>query len=224
MFLQNLIVVISPLIFAVIAWYFLKSKKQLQEEEKLEISRIRLHDQKIAEEELWIKNELEENRLHGEMIVKLSEKIAQDLIIELKTALGAKGESLESVVPTGENFETNLTEVSAKIKSSYLSKIVEIMAGLKSFEYQKAHNIVSFQNDEIDKTEQSLKEIRAEELKSLRERMDRYKSDEIKLFEQKVKAVLDAAVKDVLGEALTTSEQEELIIKALEKAKENNAL
>jgi hypothetical protein len=224
MFLQTFIVVLSPLLFAGIAWYFIKSRKQLEEEEKLEMQRMQLHDKEIAQDEAMIDKTLEDSKIRGEMIVKLSEKIAQDLILELERILDAKKDSFKTVVPDDEKFELQLTSIFTSIKSQYLERVMQIMKGLKDFEHLKAHNVVAFAEAQYDKTEKSLMQVREEELNALKDKMDRYKSEEINLFNQKVKAVLDAAVKDVLGHALSSTEQEELIIKALENARKNNAL
>jgi hypothetical protein len=66
--------------------------------------------------------------------------------------------------------------------------------------------------------------MRVEELKRLRDRIERYKEEELSLFDKKVREVVDEAAIEVLGHQLTNQEHGELIAKALEKAREANRI
>lgn len=222
--LEIIILVMSPILFGGITWYFLKSRNELHEKERLEMARVMMHNQKIAQEEVKIKNMLEESRLRGQTIIKLSEKLAQELILELETALGIKRDKFTTIIPQGDSFEAKLQSMSGALKSEYVKRILEIVNNLGNYEQSKAHVIDEFGENQLVKNAESMQKIRSDELVSLQSKLNRYKQEEMALFNRKVEAVVNEAAKEVLGTVLSLEEHERMVIKALEKAKANNAL
>lgn len=224
MYLEILIIVISPLLFAGVAWFFMKSREELDAKERLEMSRVQMYNQRISQDEVKIKNMLEDSRLRGQNIIKLSEKIAQELIFELENALKIDHEKLVSVVPQGESFELKLQAMSGILKSEYVKKILKIVEDLEEYEKKKAIEIEKFTNEQLVKATQNLQQARADELLALQEKLTKYKQEEIALFDRKVDEIVKSASLEVLGKELTVEDHEGLIQRALEKAKIENAL
>jgi hypothetical protein len=156
-------------------------------------------------------------------IVRESEEIANEIITELQNLIGITS-GPEFSLPSGQNFEAELVTIKAKIKDQYKSRIEEVLRRFEAYQMQKARNIESFAEHEQETTDINLQKIRMEMLEKTRKRMEDYKNQEIELFNQKVKKVVDEAAQDFFGRALTNSEHEELIIDAVRKAREKNGI
>lgn len=222
--LPTIIVLTTPVIFGGLSWYFIKMREDFREDQKTEISRIQMHNQKIQQEELKIKNQIEESKMRGQTILKLSEKVAQELILELQYALNMPQDKFTTIIPPGEEFETRLSSMSGVLKSQYVKKIIDIVTTIDNLEKTKAAEIEKFEEEQMQKSMESLTRMKAEQMAALQISMNKYKNEELGLFNQKVEQAVKEAVLEVLGRELSPSDHEELIMKALEKARARNAI
>lgn len=218
------ILIINLLFFVSVALYYSNLRKQMRDETSLDFEERKLHGEEMERAEKKLKEELEEVKKKANMILSESEKIAQDLIVELEKTLGRKSSDTTPVLPNNSNFEMELGNLSQKIKSQYLNRIHSLLRSFERFQIQEAHKVVEFAQEQIVATDVNLQKIRVEELEKMHERIERYKEAEIALFNGKVKDVIDEAAMEVLGHVLSAQEHEELIVKALEKAKSENKL
>ncbi len=74
------------------------------------------------------------------------------------------------------------------------------------------------------RTDTNIQKVRQEELERMHKKIEDYKNAEIELFNEKVKKVVNEAAFDILGHSLTQLEQEELVMRAILKAREDNVL
>lgn len=222
--LSTIILVMSPLLFAGISWYFLKMRQDLRDDQKIENSRVQMNNQKIQQDEVRINNLIEESKMRGQTILKLSEKVAQELVIELQYALNMPQDKFTTVIPPGEEFEKKLSSMSGVLKSAYVQKIIDIVARIDNLEKQKSIEIEKFEEEQMQKAMESLTKMKADEIAALKVMIAKYKEDELSLFNQKVKEAIREAVVEVLGRELKPADHEELIMKALENARAKNAI
>jgi hypothetical protein len=66
--------------------------------------------------------------------------------------------------------------------------------------------------------------MRINELDRVQQRITKYKEEELALFNRKVKDIIESAAQEVLGQALSSHEQEILISKALDKARQEGVI
>jgi cbb3-type cytochrome oxidase subunit 3 len=219
MSLAALFLGICFIIFGLVAYYFNVQRRAVQDQERMNLELLE-DDQRERESLQEEKKEAEEK---ATFIVRESEEIANEIITELQNLIGITS-GPEFSLPSGQNFEAELVTIKAKIKDQYKSRIEEVLRRFEAYQMQKARNIESFAEHEQETTDINLQKIRMEMLEKTRKRMEDYKNQEIELFNQKVKKVVDEAAQDFFGRALTNSEHEELIIDAVRKAREKNGI
>lgn len=219
-----LFLIINIVFFGGIAYYFSVQRKQLQDEEEQAQKRHEYADISVERERKELEEELVEVREKGEFILDESEKLAQELIYSLDSALGSEGRKISDLYSKDRPIEEQLGFLREKIKHEYVDKIHSLLKRLEKFEMQKAVNVEKFASEQEERNDKNMQKVRMEELEKIHEKIENYKNAEIALFDKKVKVVIESAAMDVLGHALTNQEQEELIIKALTKAREENIL
>lgn len=207
------------IIFGLVAYYFHAQRRQVQEQEKINLELLE-DDQRERES---LKDQEREVESKATFIVKQSEDIANEIISEVQNIIGVKS-SPEYVLPTGQNIEAELVTIKEKIKDQYKKRIEEVLRRFEDFQMQKAKNIESFAQHEQETTDINLQKMRVEMLEKVHRRIEDYKTQELALFDGKVKKAVDEAVRDVFGHALTNAEHEELIMRAVQKAKDKNGI
>ena len=219
-----LFLVINFLFFVAVAYYFLVMRRQMAEEKKEESKEREFQADKIEAAEHELKEELQDVRERANKILEESENIAKELIGELEKTLGKKHSSISVDLPSDDNFEVELGSLSNKLKSHYVVRIKNLLTSLEKYELQEAKKVEEFAREQQDLPSESLQSMRVAQLQKMHEKIERYKEEELRLFDKKVKDVIDMAAKEVIGHALTNDEQEEAIMSALRKAKEQHRL
>lgn len=218
-----LFLVFNLVFFAAVAYYFLKLKSGLSDERRLELEEEKVHEDEVMHDESRIQGELDNAHKRSLAILSESEKIANELILELEKVIGRKDTDISYIRP-GENFEIELGRLSEKIHSHYIERIKKLLKSVENFEIDQAQKVLSYSEEQQAITDKNLQQMRLEELEKIHQRIERYKEEELSLFDKKVKAVIDKAAVEVLGKALTSQEQESLIEEALEKAKKEGII
>jgi hypothetical protein len=152
-------------------------------------------------------------------ILKESEMIAQDLILELKNALGEDTQEFESILPEGRDFEKELDVVKQRIKEDYVKRIKHLVVTIDNRARMEALKIDNLAEEQDLQMSENMQKVREEMLAKTREEIESYKKEEEKLFLEKTKKVIEEAAQEVLGQALSSTEQETMIIKALDRAR-----
>lgn len=219
-----LFLIINLIFFGAIAYYFLVVRRQLNEERKVELGHQAFEEEKLEEAELELKDELQEVRIRANKILAESENIARELIVELENTLGKKHADTTVPLPSEDNFEVELGSLSNKIKSHYVIRIQNLLKSLEKYELQEARKVEAFAQDQMESADKNLQSMRISALSKMHEKIERYKEEELMLFDKKVKEVIDQAAQEVLGHSLTNQDIDESILKALEKAKEQHKL
>ncbi|MDO8335483.1 MAG: hypothetical protein Q7T74_01720 [Candidatus Saccharibacteria bacterium] len=219
-----LFLIVDLIFFVVVAYYFINFKKGLSEDKKGDLEEKKLHEEEMKRDDLRIKEELSDIHEKATLILSQSEKIADELVVELENILGRKNSGSSVGLPSGNDFELELGSLSQKLKNHYVVRIRNLMASVEKFEYQKAHEVQEFAEEQEVLTDKNIQQMRIDELEKVRQRIERYKSEEIALFDKKVKEVIDQAAAEVLGHSLTMNEQNEIILRALEKARADNKI
>lgn len=219
-----LFLIISLLFFAGVSYYFVVMKKGNDEEKEKFLEEKREHEQLMERDEARIRDELLEVHEKATLILNESEKIAQELIAELEEVLGKKKSDIHVDLPDGNDFEIELGSLSDRLKNNYVNKIKHLLSSLEKFELQKAREVQKFAEEQKATTDVNLQKMRMEELNKMHERIERYKEEELSLFDKKVNELVDEAAKEVLGHSLTSQEHTELIQLTLKKAKEEGRI
>lgn len=219
-----LFLIFSIAFASVVGWYFSRARKEIDEEKKLVLEEEKVHQEVMRQDEQRIKDELAEVHEKATIILSEAEKIAQDLINELEDVLGKKAKDVNVPLPQVSNFEAELGSLSDRLKNNYVNKIKHLLASVEKFEYQKAKEVEKFAEEQKVTTDQNLQKMRLEALEKMHQRIERYKEEELSLFDKKVREVVDQAAMEVLGHQLTNQEHAELIQKALEKARKEHKL
>lgn len=215
-----LFLIISLIFLGVVGYYFMVARREIQEEKEKTLEEEKIHLGRIERDEEKIKDELSEVHEKATLILSEAEKIAQELISELEEVLGKRGKEVNVDLPEGNNFEVELGSLSNRLKNNYVNKIKHLLASLEKFEVQKAKEVERLAEEQQVSTDINLQKMRIEELENIRTRIDRYKKEELSLLDKKVQEVVNEAAQTVLGHSLTNQEHNELISKALEKARE----
>lgn len=215
----SLIFLLIALTFlGIVGLYFSYSRKRM-EEKRQALEEEKFHHEVIEHEEQRVKDELSEVHEKANMILSEAEKIATELINELEDALGKKGEEVNVDLPNDSNFEIELGSLSDRLKNNYVNRIKHLLVSVEKFEYQKAKEVEEFAEEQQVTTDKNLQKIRAEALQKMHERIERYKEEELSLFDRKVEEVVNEAAKEVLGHSLTNQEHQEIIKRAIERAR-----
>lgn len=219
-----LFLIISLIFFGAVGYYFMVTRKELMDEKEKILEEEKVHERIMEKDEEKIKDELLQVHEKATMILKQSQKIAQEIINDLEKALGKNGKDISVKLPEGNNFELELGSLSDRLKNNYVNRIKGLLLSLEKFEYQKAKEVEEFASAQQVTTDINLQKKRVVELEKMHERIEKYKEEELSLFDEKVEKVIDEAAKEVLGKILTSDDQTELIAKALEKAREDHKL
>lgn len=222
--LALIFLVINLIFFGAVAIYFINLKREVKEEKEHVFEERKFDEERIVRAEEELKDELDEVRKRAHSILTESEKIAKDLIYELENSLGVEGKHPNIKLPDGNNFEIELGNLSQKIKGQYVSRIQSLLRSFEKFQVQEAKKVEEFAEEQKVSTDKNIQQIRVEALDRMHKRIERYKEEEIALFDEKVRAVIDEAALEVLGHALTQTEHEELITKALIKARDKHTV
>lgn len=219
-----LFLIISLIFLGAVGYYFTVARKAINDEKDKVVEEEKAHRELMEKDEERIKEELAEVHEKATLILSESEKIAQELINELENVLGKKESNVSVNLPEGSDFEIELGSLSDRLKNNYVNKIKHLLVSLEKFEIQKAHEVEKFAEEQQVSTDVNLQKKRIDELNKMHERIEKYKKEELLLFDQKVKEVVDQAAIEVLGHSLTNQEHGELIAKALEKAREEHKI
>jgi hypothetical protein len=220
-----LLFLIVSLIFAgAVAYYFSVVRREVREEHKLEIEEKKMHEEEITKDEARVKEELADAHRRATAILAQSEKIAHDLIFELEQVLGKKGIDTTLAIQPATDFEIELGTLSEKIKVQYVSRIKGLLESLDKFQVDQAQKLQAFAEEQQVTTDKNLQQMRINELDRVQQRITKYKEEELALFNRKVKDIIESAAQEVLGQALSSHEQEMLISKALDKARQEGVI
>jgi hypothetical protein len=220
-----LLFLIVSLIFAgAVAYYFSVVRREVREEHKLEIEEKKMHEEEITKDEARVKEELADAHRRATAILAQSEKIAHDLIFELEQVLGKKGIDTTLAIQPATDFEIELGTLSEKIKVQYVSRIKGLLESLDKFQVDQAQKLQAFAEEQQVTTDKNLQQMRINELDRVQQRITKYKEEELALFNRKVKDIIESAAQEVLGQALSSHEQEILISKALDKARQEGVI
>lgn len=220
-----LLFLIVSLIFAgAVAYYFSVVRREVREEHKLEIEEKKMHEEEITKDEARVKEELADAHRRATAILAQSEKIAHDLIFELEQVLGKKGIDTTLAIQPTTDFEIELGTLSEKIKVQYVSRIKGLLESLDKFQVDQAQKLQAFAEEQQVTTDKNLQQMRINELDRVQQRITKYKEEELALFNRKVKDIIESAAQEVLGQALSSHEQEILISKALDKARQEGVI
>lgn len=167
----------------------------MQSERKKESKERKFEEAKLEQAEFQLEEELQEVRLRANKILKQSEEIAEELIVELEKTLGKKHAGMSVDLPDGDNFELELGSLSSKIKSHYVVRIQNLLKSLEKYELQEARRVEEFADEQESLTDKNLQSMRVDALSKMHDRIEKYKEEEIKLFDKKVKDVIDDAAK-----------------------------
>ena len=196
----------------------------MREEHKLEIEEKKMHEEEITKDEARVKEELADAHRRATAILAQSEKIAHDLIFELEQVLGKKGIDTTLAIQPATDFEIELGTLSEKIKVQYVSRIKGLLESLDKFQVDQAQKLQAFAEEQQVTTDKNLQQMRINELDRVQQRITKYKEEELALFNRKVKDIIESAAQEVLGQALSSHEQEILISKALDKARQERVI
>lgn len=196
----------------------------MREEHKLEIEEKKMHEEEITKDEARVKEELADAHRRATAILAQSEKIAHDLIFELEQVLGKKGIDTTLAIQPATDFEIELGTLSEKIKVQYVSRIKGLLESLDKFQVDQAQKLQAFAEEQQVTTDKNLQQMRINELDRVQQRITKYKEEELALFNRKVKDIIESAAQEVLGQALSSHEQEILISKALDKARQEGVI
>lgn len=224
---MNIVVVlflVNLIFFGAVAYYLSIQRKQLQDQSKLEYERREHESDSLESKKEEYVREFDEIKDKAEFILSESEKLAQELIVELQQALGKNSETGESILPDNSHLEEQLGFLKEKIKKQYASRISHLVKQLENVQMREARKVEKFAQEQEATTDVNLQKIRVEELEKMHQRIENYKNGEIALFNDKVKKVVIDAAQDYLGHSLTIGEQEELVTKAVRKAREEHVL
>lgn len=216
--------VLSLIFFGAVAYYFTVIRREEREDRKQALQSEKLHEEEVERDDRRIKEELNDAHEKANAILDQSQKIAHELILELEQVLGKKSNIEPINIDSENNFEIELGALSQRLKTGYVDRIKNLLESLEKFKVSQAQKFQALAEDQEATTDKNLQALRVEELDKMHERIERYKEEELKLFNSKVKEVIDRASKEVLGEALSSSEQDKLITKALEKAKQEGVI
>ncbi len=220
-----LLFLIVSLIFAgAVAYYFSVVRREVREEHKLEIEEKKMHEEEITKDEARVKEELADAHRRATAILAQSEKIAHDLIFELEQVLGKKGIDTTLAIQPATDFEIELGTLSEKIKVQYVSRIKGLLESLDKFQVDQAQKLQAFAEEQQVTTDKNLQQMRVNELDRVQQKITKYKEEELALFNRKVKDIIESAAQEVLGQALSSHEQEMLISKALDKARQEGVI
>jgi hypothetical protein len=220
-----LLFLIVSLIFAgAVAYYFSVVRREVREEHKLEIEEKKMHEEEITKDEARVKEELADAHRRATAILAQSEKIAHDLIFELEQVLGKKGIDTTLAIQPATDFEIELGTLSEKIKVQYVSRIKGLLESLDKFQVDQAQKLQAFAEEQQVTTDKNLQQMRINELDRVQQKITKYKEEELALFNRKVKDIIESAAQEVLGQALSSHEQEILISKALDKARQEGVI
>ena len=220
-----LLFLIVSLIFAGAgAYYFSVVRREVREEHKLEIEEKKMHEEEITKDEARVKEELADAHRRATAILAQSEKIAHDLIFELEQVLGKKGIDTTLAIQPATDFEIELGTLSEKIKVQYVSRIKGLLESLDKFQVDQAQKLQAFAEEQQVTTDKNLQQMRVNELDRVQQKITKYKEEELALFNRKVKDIIESAAQEVLGQALSSHEQEMLISKALDKARQEGVI
>lgn len=196
----------------------------MREEHKLEIEEKKMHEEEITKDEARVKEELADAHRRATAILAQSEKIAHDLIFELEQVLGKKGIDTTLAIQPATDFEIELGTLSEKIKVQYVSRIKGLLESLDKFQVDQAQKLQAFAEEQQVTTDKNLQQMRVNELDRVQQKITKYKEEELALFNRKVKDIIESAAQEVLGQALSSHEQEMLISKALDKARQEGVI
>ncbi len=219
-----LFLIITLIFFGAVAYYFTVVRRETKEEHRIELEEEKLHEEEIRRDESRIKEELNDAHRRATAILSQSEKIAHELIAELEAVLGKKSAQTSLGVGKEMDFEIELGQLSERIKVSYVDRIKGLLESLEKFQVDQAQKFQTFAEEQQVTTDKNLQAMRVEALNKVHQRIEKYKEEELALFNGKVKAVIDKAAMEVIGQALTSEEQDMLITKALEKAKQEGVI
>jgi len=183
-----------------------------------------MHEEEITKDEARVKEELADAHRRATAILAQSEKIAHDLIFELEQVLGKKGIDTTLAIQPATDFEIELGTLSEKIKVQYVSRIKGLLESLDKFQVDQAQKLQAFAEEQQVTTDKNLQQMRINELDRVQQRITKYKEEELALFNRKVKDIIESAAQEVLGQALSSHEQEILISKALDKARQEGVI
>lgn len=216
--------IVTIVFFGVVVYYFTVVKKSIQADQRHDLEEEKLRDEGVIRDEKRIKEERTDTHKRATAILTHSENIAQDLINELESALGKAGPNQKLIVPAGSSFEIELGGLSEKIKNQYITRIKSLLESLEKFQVNEAQKVLAFAEEQQVSTDKNLQQIRVEELEKVHKRIESYKEEELALFNKKVKEVIDAAAISVIGEVLTSEEQDKMITNALDKARKEGVI
>lgn len=206
------------------AYYFYAQKKQFEEEEKLTFKKQIYEDSEVEKEKKAIEKEFEKMKEKAAFILSESEKLAQELMKELQDALGRKSGEQPQLINENVNIEEQLGFLKEKIEKQYVDRIARLFKQLENLKTQEAIKVEKFAEEQEAITDVNIQKIRVEELEKIHQRIENYKNCEIDLFNEKVKKVVNQAAFDVLGHSLTSGESEELVARAIRKAREDHVI
>lgn len=120
---------------------------------------------------------------------------------------------------------TEFIQLYASVLNDLKSKNIEVFQTVsKNIENSTLEEVKKFKNiieEETIASRKVLKEKIDREYLIAKKDVDLYKQNEIRMIEDNIYEILEKVASLVLGKAIKVSEHEELIIKALDKAKEN---
>ncbi len=219
-----LFLVINLIFFGAVFYYFTVVRRDVRQEHRDSFEEEKFHEEELIRDEKRIKEELEDAHKRAKSILSQSEMIANELISELESVLGKKSQQSHLLQDTTSDFEIELGALSEKLKAGYVGRIKNLLESLEKFQVDQAKKVQEFAEEQEVATDRNLQAKRVEELEKMHQRIERYKDEELALFDSKVKEVIDRAAKEVLGQSLTSQEQDLLIEKALEKAKQEGVI
>lgn len=224
---MNIVVIlflVNLIFFGAVAYYLSIQRKQLQEQSELEFKRSEHESDALDNKKDEFEREFDEMKDKAEFILSESEKLAQDLMVELQNALGKKTETGQTVLPDNNHLEEQLGFLKEKIKKQYVNRISHLVTQLENVQIREAEKVEKFAQEQEATTDVNLQKHRMEELNKMHRRIESYKNGEIALFNEKVKKIVLDAAQDVLGHSLTMGEQEELVTRAVSRAREDHIL
>lgn len=131
-------------------------------------------------------------------------------------------------------FATDLKTFTQNVEKSheeYLLYLESLKADLQKIQFESSQQVKGSINSIFEKFEQNLTDFLTEseektvksielELRAARELIDSYKSQQLKLVDENIVAVLERTLNLVLAKKLTLKDQTDLIYESLEKAKQ----
>lgn len=219
-----LFLIITLIFFGSVAYYFTIVRNQTAEEKKESLDLEKVREEEIVRDEKRIKDEVINAHQKAVAILTESEKVASELIADLEKSIGAKTTKEGLIIPGDSNFEMELGALSEKVKTHYVKRISDLLSSLNKFQVDQALKFEAFAQEQQVTTDKNLQLMRIDMLNQIRQKMERYKEEELSLFNKKVQMLIDQAAIEVIGHVLSSPEQDELITKALEKAKKEGVI